>query len=167
MPGIVGIQIVNEAEYNAKGMYDWYGEVLNELRKIDPSMPICISDAWDLDRALSWSQKRNSFHERSVNPIIVDTHLYWCFSDQDKGKSPQQIMEEAKHKLSGLDGKDGSIVDHGAAQVIVGEYSCVLSEESWSKGGPQPKEELVRQFGNIESDRFQHRQVLLDMTPCI
>lgn len=163
MEGIAGIQIVNEAEYNAKSMYDWYDDVLGEFKRIDLNIPIYISDAWDLGRALTWSQKKNSFQNQSVNPVIVDTHIYWCFSDQDKSRSPQQIVEETKHKLSGLDGKDGSIFDHGAAQVIVGEYCCVLSEESWSKSGPQPKEELVRQFGIAESERFQQRHVLLDI----
>jgi aryl-phospho-beta-D-glucosidase BglC (GH1 family) len=157
MEGVAGLQIINEAEWNAKGMYDWYDAVLGEVVKIDLTVPIYISDAWQLDKAASWSQGRNSLRFNPANPVVVDTHIYFCFGDDDKRKSPQDITQEVGTKLSALDGKDGSVVDHGAAQAVVGEYSCVLSEDSWAKGGGAPKEELVRQFGNAESQRFQQR----------
>lgn len=156
MENVAAIQIINEAEWDAKGMYDWYSKVLDEVAKIDPTMPIYISDAWDLNRAASWSQARNSIRS-NTNPVVIDTHLYWAFSNDDKRKSPQQITNEVRGKLSALDGKDGSVIDHGAAQAVVGEYSCVLTEDSWAKSQGTPKEQLVREFGNAESQRFQQR----------
>ncbi|KAK0322070.1 Glucan 1,3-beta-glucosidase 3 [Friedmanniomyces endolithicus] len=131
MDGVAGLQIINEAEYGAKGMYD------------------C--------KAASWSHGHNSLRAGQSNPVVIDTHLYWCFSDEDKRKSPLQIAQEVGGKLSSLDGKDGSVIDHGAAQAVVGEYSCVLGEESWAKGGGASKDDLVRQFGNAESSHFQQR----------
>jgi len=156
LEGVAGLQIINEAEWDAKGMYDWYEHVLDELYKVDPTLPVYISDAWDLNRAAIWTQGRNNLRFQQANPVVVDTHLYWCFSDADK-KPPQQIAQAASNKLSELDGKDGNVVDHGAAQAIVGEYSCVLSEESWKQGGGPSKEELVRMFGNAQSQRYQQR----------
>ncbi|KAK5725998.1 Glucan 1,3-beta-glucosidase 3 [Elasticomyces elasticus] len=157
MEGVAGLQIINEAEHgaDAKGMYEWYDHVISEVQKIDDGLPIYISDAWVLDKAASWSQGHNSIKGR-CNPVVVDTHCYWCFGDDDKRKSPQEITHEASNQLSKLDGKDGSVVDHGAAQAIVGEYSCVLGEESWAKGGGN-KDDLVRQFGNAQSQRYQQR----------
>ena len=157
MEGVSGIQIINEAEWDAKGMYEWYDIVLAELSRVDPTMPIYISDAWDLGRAASWSQGKNNLRAGQANPVVVDTHLYWAFSDDDKRKTPQQITQEVHTKLSKLDGKDGSVIDHGAAQAVVGEYSCVLTEDSWGKSQGVPKDQLVREFGNAESQRFQHR----------
>ncbi|EMD00666.1 glycoside hydrolase family 5 protein [Baudoinia panamericana UAMH 10762] len=157
MDGVAGVQIINEAEGNARGMYEWYDHALKELSSIDPTMPVYISDAWDLNRAASWTQARNSLAAGNVSPVVVDTHLYWCFSDADKAKSPQQITQEVGGKLSELDGKDGSVVDHGAAQTIIGEYSCVLDGSTWDKSRGAPKEQLVRGFGNAESARFQQR----------
>lgn len=156
LEGVAGLQIINEAEWDAKGMYDWYDTAIGEISKIDDTMPVYISDAWDLGKAAAWSQSRNRMTSHSA-PVVIDTHLYWCFSDADKNKSPQQIADEAQHKLGTLDGKDGSVVDRGAAQAIIGEYSCVLSEDSWGKGGGASKDDLVRQFGNAESQRFQQR----------
>ncbi|KAK5108730.1 hypothetical protein LTR62_007877 [Meristemomyces frigidus] len=156
MENIAGIQIVNEAEHNAKGMYDWYDHVLAETAKIDVTMPIYISDAWDLGAAASWSQGRNRASV-NTNPVVVDTHLYWCFGDDDKRKSPQDICHEVGGKFSALDGKDGDVVTRGAAQAVVGEYSCVLAEESWAKGGGASKEDMVREFGNAQSQTFQQR----------
>lgn len=157
MPGVLGIQMVNEAEWDAKGMYEWYDSVIGELSRIDSSMPLYVSDAWDLNRCAEWSHKPNSVGHHGVNPVVVDTHLYWAFSDEDKSKTPQQITSEVHGKLGALDGKDGGVVDRGAAQAIVGEYSCVLTEDSWAKGGGAGKDDMVREFGNAESQRFQHR----------
>ncbi|KAK5136408.1 hypothetical protein LTR08_003534 [Meristemomyces frigidus] len=157
MEGVAGIQLVNEAEGGAKGMYDWYDTALAELAKVDASMPVYVSDAWNLTKAAGWSQGKNALLSRDVNPVVIDTHLYWCFSDADKAKSPPQITDEVRSKLAALDGKDGNIVDHGAAQAVVGEYSCVLAEATWSQGHGTPKEQLVRDFGNAQSQRYQQR----------
>lgn len=157
MEGVAGIQIVNEAEFDAKGMYDWYETVLLELSKTDTTVPIYISDAWNLSKAISWSQSKNNQRQQPCNPIVVDTHKYWCFSDQDKQKSAQQIISEVPKELSELDNKDGSVVDRGAAQVVVGEYSCVLDEATWSKSHGAAKEQNVRDFGTAESQLFQRR----------
>jgi aryl-phospho-beta-D-glucosidase BglC (GH1 family) len=157
MEGVAGLQVINEAEWDAKGMYEWYDHVIGEMSKIDATLPIYISDAWDLNRAAGWTQSRNQIGAGQRNPVVVDTHLYWCFSDKDKQKSPQEISHEVGSKLSALDGKDGSVIDRGAVNAIVGEYSCVLAEDSWAKGGGASKQELVKQFGNAQSQRYQQR----------
>ena len=56
-----------------------------------------------------------------------------------------------------LDGKEGAVHDRGAVQAIVGEYSCVMTEDSWAKGGEVPKEELVKQFGQAQCKRYQEK----------
>ncbi|KAK3723486.1 Glucan 1,3-beta-glucosidase 3 [Vermiconidia calcicola] len=158
MEGVAGIQIINEAESHAKGMYEWYDRVLLELSHIDNTIPIYVSDGWNLNHALGWSQPKNNMRTQpTFNPVVVDTHLYWCFSDADKAKSPQQIVYEVHSTLSELDGKDGSVNDRGAAQVHVGEYSCVLSEETWAKRRDTPKAQLVSNFGVAQSQRYQRR----------
>ncbi|KAI7160753.1 glycoside hydrolase [Hortaea werneckii] len=156
MEGVAGLQIINEAEWDAKGMYDWYDSAIAEISKVDPTMPVYVSDAWDLNRCLDWSQKKNSPRNAFGCPVVVDTHYYWCFSDADKQKTPQDISQEVWHKMGPLDGKAGSVIDKGAAQVIVGEYSCVLSDPTWENGGGK-NDDLVRQFGNAESGRFQQK----------
>lgn len=157
MEGVAGVQLVNEAEHNARGMYDWYSDVLKETSKIDPSMPIYISDGWDLVQAATWSQHINSMARPHTSPVVVDTHLYWCFTPDDARKSPQQITGEVWTKLHENELKDGSVVDRGASQAVVGEYSCVLGDECWLKGAPEAKEDLCRKFGGAQSQRYQQR----------
>jgi hypothetical protein len=157
MAGVLGIQIVNEAEYDAPNMYEWYNQVLAEVSHIDPTMPIYISDGWNLARCVDWSLGPNNLKNQCINPVVIDTHYYWAFTDDDKKKTPQQITGEVHTKLGALDGKEGSVVDRGAVQAIVGEYSCVLTEDSWAKSGGTPKDDLVRAFGNAQSDRYQSR----------
>lgn len=95
MDGVAGLQIVNEAEWGAKGMFEWYDEVLKAVGKVDPTLPIYISDAWALDTASSWSKIQNQVRDGSTrNPVVVDTHLYWCFEEKDRHKSPREISDE-------------------------------------------------------------------------
>lgn len=155
---VAGIQIVNEADWESERMYEWYDDCINVISKIDPSIPVIISDGWNLNKAVEYSLKKNiAFPSQPISPVIIDTHYYWAFSDADKAKAPQQIISEVSSKLTPLDSKEGSVIDRGAVQVIVGEYSCVLTEDSWAKAGDTPKADLVKQFGEAQSKRWQQR----------
>ncbi|KAF1924570.1 glycoside hydrolase family 5 protein [Didymella exigua CBS 183.55] len=155
---IAGIQLVNEADWESHRMYEWYDEAAGAVSAIDPSIPIIISDGWNLEKAVEYSLRTNSVYtDRAKTPVVVDTHFYWAFTDLDKQKSPQQIIQEVGTKLGELDGKEGSVIDRGAVQTIVGEYSCVLTEDSWARSDGVPKEELVKQFGEAQSRRYQQR----------
>lgn len=139
-------------------MYNWYDTVIGQVGGIDHSLPIYISDAWNLSKCISYCNGKNHLKAgRNANPIIIDTHLYWAFTDEDKRKTPSQIAHEASGKLSELDGHDGSVVDKGAVGVVVGEYSCVLTEDSWAKAAANEKEGLVKQFGQAQTQRYQSR----------
>ncbi|KAJ4350800.1 Glucan 1,3-beta-glucosidase 3 [Ascochyta clinopodiicola] len=155
---IAGIQLVNEAEWESHRMYEWYDEAVTAISAIDPSVPVIISDGWNLDKAIEYSLRTNSVYtERPKAPVVIDTHFYWAFTENDKEKSPQQIIQELGSKLCQLDGKEGSVIDRGAVQAIIGEYSCVLTEDSWAKSNGVAKEELVKQFGEAQSRRYQQR----------
>lgn len=153
---IAGIQLVNEAEWEAKDMYQWYDEAVTHISAIDPTIPVIISDGWNFEKAMSYSLSKNTIDQYST-PVVVDTHYYWAFTDDDKSKNPQRIIEEVDTKLAQLDGKEGSVHDKGAIQAIVGEYSCVLTEDSWAKSDGISKEELVKKFGLAQTHRYQNR----------
>ncbi|KAJ5047263.1 uncharacterized protein L3040_003100 [Drepanopeziza brunnea f. sp. 'multigermtubi'] len=157
MDGVVGIQIVNEATHNASGMYQFYEEVITEIARYDESMPVYISDAWDLKTALDWTTRRHPFSRAPKNPVLIDTHRYYTFSDEDRRKSPQQIIGAIGAELGELDGKEGSLGDRGEAQIIIGEWSCVLDDQTWSRVRPEQKDDLVTQFGRCQSQKWQKR----------
>lgn len=154
-PNVIGLQLCNEATCNAPGLYPFYDRCLAAISQIDPSIPVYISDAWDLKRVLEYARSHNSLHNINSNPVIVDTHDYWCFSSEDKAKSPQQLIADVPNKLSALDGMTGSVCDHGAAQAIVGEYSCVIDQASWHKANGASRDAILRQFGRAQNETWQ------------
>ena len=86
-----------------------YDECISAVSAIDPTIPIVISDAWDIKNAIEYSLKKNTANSpQPTSPIIIDTHFYWTFTDVDKAKSPQQIIAEVDTKLSELDRREVS-----------------------------------------------------------
>lgn len=156
LDGVVGIQLCNEAIWGAEGMYHWYEEVVREVGSIDNSIPLYISDAWDLERALSWTTTTGKYIG-GRNPIVVDTHKYYTFSAANRSQAPAQLIAKVSSELRELDGKEGWLSDRGEAQVVVGEYSCVLDEQSWARVPPEEKDDYVQQFGRAQSSQWQRR----------
>ncbi|KAI9750064.1 MAG: hypothetical protein M4579_006616 [Chaenotheca gracillima] len=156
MDGVVGIELCNEAVAGASGLYQWYDSVTSALAKVDSTMPLLISDAWDLGTAVNYSSGKNSW-ATSTNPIVIDTHKYYCFADSDKQQSPQQIISRVGGELSELNGHEGDVFSHGAATIVVDEYSCVLDEQTWSKVNASQRAGLILQFGQTESKQWQAR----------
>lgn len=108
---IAGIQIVNEANWEAPGMYEYYNECLDAISAIDSSIPVIISDGWNFDKAISYTLGKNSVSvEKPTAPVVIDTHYYWAFTDDDRKKTPQQITTEVATKLKELDGKEGMVL---------------------------------------------------------
>ncbi|KKY28201.1 putative glucanbeta-glucosidase [Diplodia seriata] len=157
--GVVGLQLVNEAEWAAEGLWEWYDDVVRAVAAVDPGLPVYVSDAWDLGKAVQWAAGANKVGVGArVAPVVVDTHLYWCFADKHKKMGPEEVVREAKGKLGLLDKAEGDVLKKGAVAAVVGEYSCVLSEETWKKGGGQKgRDEWAREFGQALSARFQQK----------
>ena len=137
---------MNEAKYQAKGMFEWYDSVLAEVGKVDAGIPIYVSDAWDLGATLKWAHKR----DRRGNPVVVDTHKYFCFGGPNVDKSPHEIIERKVPELfGGVDLSPGKGVS-----VVVGEWSCVLGEKAWGKVGKEDRGPLTKKYGLVQSRRW-------------
>lgn len=138
---IIGIQIVNEAKFNEKGKAekDYYERAIKVINQLDPQLPIVISDGWWPEQWSDWLNKRkfDSF-------VVIDSHVYRCFSDEDKSKTAQEIIKSLKNTVS---------FPYDKADFVVGEFSCVLDEQTWSKTDGI-KEALVKQFGNEQINIF-------------
>ncbi|RAL65148.1 hypothetical protein DID88_001254 [Monilinia fructigena] len=160
LDGVIGIQLCNEACWDAgkKGMYGFYTSIIQSISEIDPEMPIYISDAWDLSSALRWAKERNwkSGHVPS-NPVVIDTHKYYTFADKHRSQGAHELIYRIPSELSELPDCSPSathISSGGESQIIIGEYSCVLDGKSWEKSPPDMKEELVREFGRSQCEKW-------------
>ena len=49
------------------------------------------------------------------------------------------------------------MIDRGVAQVITGEWGCMLGGNTWGRVKPEGREGLVREFGLAQSRKWQQR----------
>lgn len=117
---IAGIQIVNEAEFAdpPKKQSTYYSACITEIRKSDKLIPVVISDGWWADQWVKWVQEKQG--SDGYIGVVLDEHVYRCFSDDDKKKKPQQIIDDLQGDVLTNLNDNGKGVD-----IIVGEY-CVF-----------------------------------------
>jgi len=162
MDGVIGIQVVNEAAFcsghEQQRMYEWYYAVIKDVGAVDQTMPLYLSDAWNLTFACLFINSglgtNLKVQDRPANPLTIDHHYYYTFSDEHRSCAPQEIISKVARAASELDGKRGSWVDSKHVDVVVGEWSCVLDGKTWGRVKPEEKPELVRQFGQAQSERW-------------
>lgn len=162
MAGIIGIQLCNEAIWNAPGMYEWYDEVIEITSALDPTLPIYISDGWNLSRALQYAITKNSTTGEAplaINPVIVDTHKYWAFTESDRSMSPHAIIDRVKNELPELPpNHQGNVFDRkGATAVYIGEYSCALDIHTWNHVDPSERPQLTQIFGQEQTKQWMSK----------
>ena len=121
-------------------MYEWYNDVIHRLSAVDASLPIYLSDGWDLGRALRFTRAYNNPSTFNA-PVVVDVHKYWTFDEKDTSRLPYEIIDQAKTELAELDGSlVGNIFHHQAAvAAYVEEYSLALAPQTWSKAPADQK----------------------------
>ena len=67
-------------------------------------------------------------------------------------------MRRVERELEGVPaGVSGSVVDKGAVQVVVVEWSCALDGASWERYSGHEREELHRRFGRVQGQRWREK----------
>lgn len=159
LAGVVGIQICNETIIDPPGMYEWYNDVIQRVSAMDASIPLYISDGWELSRAAGFSRAYNTVEGPPKTPVVVDCHKYWTFDEKDTSRSPYEIIEQVKNELPELDASlMGDVSSHRAAiAVYIGEYSQALAPQTWGRAPGDQKDNLMKQFGNEQSHTWQRK----------
>lgn len=137
---LAGLQIVNESCFDNEALYQkqYYSKAIRHIRKIDSNIPIIISDGWWTDQWVKWvNEKESKLNNESIG-VVIDDHVYRCFSDSDRNKSPEQIINDL----------NGDLLTNlsGNADIMVGEYSHVLDTKSWEKT-QNDRNQLVHSYG--------------------
>ncbi|KAK9371085.1 glycoside hydrolase superfamily [Lipomyces kononenkoae] len=132
---VIGIQIVNEASYGA-GAEKYYMQASKRIREIDPTQCIVISDAWDRGRYAEFVKDKPG--------MLVDTHIYKCFSDADRRQAPNQLIAAAGQEW--LD-----------PTMIVGEFSCTLDTSTWNRVSNSDRARLRAEYGYAQFNSFAHK----------
>ncbi|KAF8896026.1 glycoside hydrolase superfamily [Infundibulicybe gibba] len=76
---IIGVEVLNEPQpSDDRLLQNWYSSVMGELRSLDPSLPIYLSDCWKTD---GYAQYIESTSPTALT--VLDHHLYRCFTGAD------------------------------------------------------------------------------------
>ncbi|WEJ94289.1 Glucan 1,3-beta-glucosidase 3 [Yamadazyma tenuis] len=149
---IAGIQVVNESVFSndTKRQRYYYGAAINSIREADKAIPVVISDGWWPDQWVKWVQEKQSSGNIGV---VLDHHCYRCASDDDKKKSPSQIIDGLNNDLLTNLSDNSKGVD-----IMIGEYSCVLDGQSWDKDNSSSKrDQFVKNFAKRQIELFNER----------
>ncbi|KAL1971110.1 hypothetical protein VTN77DRAFT_61 [Rasamsonia byssochlamydoides] len=159
MSGVIGVQVCNEPMWNAPGIHRWYDEILSITSVIDPSLPIYIGDCWNLSAALDYAMSKNGISDLApMNPVIVDTHKYYTFTEAHRSQSPHEIIAKIPEELRQLRKVQGNVFGKKAAvAVYVGEYSCVMDTRTWERVDPSERAGLTKSFGHAQLQIWQQR----------
>lgn len=144
-----GIQVLNEAPYasNTKDQEKFYLRAISRIRSENSDVPIVISDGWKLNAFARFVHEQDAKVGKygSVGTII-DTHVYKCFSDADKQKTPSQLINDV----------DSAVPESNDVDIIVGEYSCVLDGESYKREQIN-RDDVVMRYGRKQNEHFYRR----------
>ncbi|KAF5339671.1 hypothetical protein D9757_014856 [Collybiopsis confluens] len=150
---VVGLELLNEPKNNNRLM-GWYNEAIGAIhRGLGPSdLPIYISDAWDTN----WYSKYVNEHSNLDTFIVLDHHLYRCFTPEDQRKSASQHTGEVHPSNNG---PSASMISNASnttqGSIIVGEWSAALNPSSLSSYPDDPsKRSAQRDWGHAQWECF-------------
>jgi aryl-phospho-beta-D-glucosidase BglC (GH1 family) len=124
---VIGLELMNEPQ-NRAWLPEWYTWALGNLRNISPDIPLYIADAWNSDQYCPWAGLRQDF-------VVVDQHLYRCFTDADRAKYGDQHAAELKANVLP---QFRNLIKQCRGNFIIGEFSAAL-------GGQPPGSDSAEQ----------------------
>lgn len=140
---VIGLQLVNEAVFDnhANGQKKYYSEAIRAIHAVDEGLPLIISDGWWPQQWSEWLKQENL-----DTGVVIDSHIYRCFSDEDKSKTANQIIDDLSKSVN---------LPKDQADYMVGEFSCVLDGQTWGKSEGN-RAEFVKKYGITEVAAFSH-----------
>ncbi len=117
-PALFGIELLNEpsTQIPIEILQNFYRDAYARLRKhINPDVAVVFHDSF---RPLAW---KNFMQKPAFTNVILDTHLYQCFSETDRARTAIEQLEFALNRKQMLDEMQSEELP-----TIVGEWSLAL-----------------------------------------
>ena len=146
-PALGGIELLNEPRdlVPLEILKTFYQAAYARLRpQLDPAVAIIIHDSF---RALAWKQFLQA--PAFVN-VILDTHLYQCFSEPDKARTAREHLAFALNRKTVLDE-----MQREELPTIVGEWSLALPGQAMDGLSPLQVEAVIRGYAAAQLLNFE------------
>jgi glucan 1,3-beta-glucosidase len=141
-PAVCGIELLNEPRnvVPLEILQKFYQDAYVRLRRhLDPAVAVVFHDSF---RALAW---KKFMQEPEFKNVILDTHLYQCFSDADKQRTGPQQLEFAIRRKEVLDEMQSEELP-----TIVGEWSLSLPRASMKGLSPLQVASVTRAYADTQ-----------------
>jgi glucan 1,3-beta-glucosidase len=117
-PALFGIELLNEPRNSIpiEILKTFYQDAYPRIRNyVDPNVAVVFHDSF---RAMAW---QNFMKQPDYSNVIIDTHLYQSFSDEDRQRTLQEQIIFAINRKKTLDQ-----MQQEELQTFVGEWSLAL-----------------------------------------
>lgn len=141
---VAGIQLLNEPQ-NHGSLPGWYASTIDAMNKIAPGLPLYIHDAWSTQQYADFANGRREF-------VVVDHHLYRCFTQDDQHFSGD---EHASNLLQNFSGTLAHFSNSCRGNLVVAEFSAALNPASLRSGEAGEQDRQRRVFARAELDIYE------------
>jgi glucan 1,3-beta-glucosidase len=121
-PALYGIELLNEPSTTipVETLKDFYRDAYSQIRRYaGPEIAVVFHDSF---RAMAW---QNFMKAPNYTNVIIDTHLYQCFGDEDRERTAQEQLVFALNRKSTLEQ-----MQREELPTFVGEWSLALPDRS-------------------------------------
>jgi glucan 1,3-beta-glucosidase len=141
-PALCGIELLNEPRdvVPLEILQQFYQDAYARLRKIvNPQVAIVFHDSF---RPFAWE---NFMQAPAFDNVVLDTHLYQCFSNQDKMRTAREQLEFALNRKVALDR-----MQREELPTIVGEWSLSLPPRAMAGLSPLQTTSVTRAYADTQ-----------------
>jgi len=152
LQNLVGIELLNEpSPPSDQALQSWYKSAILRLRSIDPDIPIYLGECW---RTETYSEfLSQNIHSKHSGLIVLDHHLYRCFTPSDITISAEQHTEaltDSSAPIPRLLARVAEKTGRAGGGIIIGEWCAALNSGSL-RGKPNEQ----RNFVNSQLQLFE------------
>ena len=146
-PALFGIELLNEPrdQIPIEILKTFYQDAYPRIRKYaDPSVAVMFHDSF---RAMAW---QDFMKEPEYSNVLIDTHLYQTFADEDRQRSAQNQIIFALDRKNTLDQ-----MQQEELPTFVGEWSLALPNRAMHDLSPFQSDLVNRAYADTQLLSFE------------
>lgn len=154
---VIGIELLNEPLTGHDDILQrWYTNTICELRKINLTIPIIIGDCWKMDEYTNFVSRLNEDGASGDAPIIIDHHVYRCFSPGDISTPIRDHTASFSNRNEGFPrmlSQNAENAGKSGGGIVIGEWSGGMNPQSFA-GNQGRENELTREYIQTQLGAF-------------